>query len=135
MKKLLFFVILPLLLMSCNTTTTNIVIPLKEFGPSSYSEDLLGYAFWQWNNHGDSRPREYDINIVVYRNTTLEKVSKQYPVIEAKEQDYRYISYDEIMPYLNQTIKEFSAIKENVFPLYTEQLTETKKKIIDALGE
>jgi len=82
------------------------VLPYEAFGPPSAAHELIGMNWWQWLPHGDSRPRAYPVNVVVYWNQTLEQVKEQYPVDEAKEQDYRYVEFSAAVPYWKKTIKD-----------------------------
>jgi hypothetical protein len=101
-----------------------IVLPYHELGPQVAVHELIGYEWYQWNNHGDSDPnKDDDVKIVVYRNIPLEKVKEMYPVIVGK-QDYRYLDYEAAINYLNK----------NEHEPYLEHLQKTKKKIVDQLG-
>lgn len=101
-----------------------VVLPYQELGPQVAVHDLIGYEWYQWDNHGDSDPNtEYDVKVVVYRNIPLEKVKELYPVIVGK-QDYRYLDYETAINYLNKNERE----------PYLEHLQKTKKKIVERLG-
>ena len=101
-----------------------VVLPYHELGPQVAVHELIGYEWYQWNNHGDSDPnKDDDVKVVVYRNIPLEKVKEMYPVIVGK-QDYRYLDYEAAISYLNK----------NEHEPYLEHLQKTKKKIIEQLG-
>jgi hypothetical protein len=101
-----------------------LVLSYHELGPQVAVHELIGYEWYQWNNHGDSNPkRDYDVKVVVYRDIPLEKVKERYPVIVGK-QDYRYLDYEAAINYLNKMEGE----------PYLEHLQKTKKKIVERLG-
>jgi hypothetical protein len=77
-------------LLSCaNQKITNeIVLEYRNFGPQVIAYEIIGMEWWQWNEHGDSRPAEYDIRVVVYRNASTEEIEKKYPIVENKKQDF-----------------------------------------------
>ncbi|MDO6685271.1 MULTISPECIES: hypothetical protein [unclassified Agarivorans] len=60
-----------------------IVLPYNAFGPPSMSSHLLGVEWFQWQSHGDSRPREYPVKVVVYKDASLEELAAAYLIDEA----------------------------------------------------
>jgi hypothetical protein len=102
-----------------------IILNYSDFGPQVRAYELIGMEWWSWDNHGDSRPREYDIKVIVYKDISLDEIKKLYPTIKDKEQDYRYLKYDDAIKYLNKHIGEE----------YSNHLIETKKKITEKLGK
>ncbi|EKE70635.1 hypothetical protein [Gallaecimonas xiamenensis] len=60
------------------------VLSYQAFGPQVTATEVLGNEWWQWQAHGDSRPRDYDVKVVVYRGISLIDVKAAYPVIEEK---------------------------------------------------
>ncbi|MFV1985132.1 MAG: hypothetical protein ACC657_16405 [Thiohalomonadales bacterium] len=105
-----------------------IVLNYNDFGPQVISNHVLGMGWWQWQNHGASRPKLYDIKVVVYRNIELHKIKKTYPIDPIAKKDYRYFRYSDAIKYLNKHIKD------NVMEELTKQLKRTKKKITSHLG-
>jgi hypothetical protein len=109
------------------------VLPYSSFGPQAMSYEALGFEWWQWQPHGDSRPREdtglrqYDVRVVVYCDTSAEDVGRLYPVDRSAEQDYRYITYDRALNYLDHNIRQ------DFDPELTEQLRATRKEIVARL--
>lgn len=84
-------------------TTSHIVLQYEAFGTPALSSELLGQAWWQWYSSYGVLGSKFDIKVVVYtKDTSLEKIKKQYPVIEEKNQDYRYVSYENVMLYLKK---------------------------------
>lgn len=123
MTKILSIVFSLILLSGCSSKEKDneiLLLPFNAFGPAAMSEPLLGQGWWQWQTHGDSRPSEYDIKVIVYKDVPLEKVKKRYPVSEAKKNDYRYLTYTKAVNYLDKHIKE------NIIPKTTERLKKTK---------
>jgi hypothetical protein len=96
----------------------------EDFGPQVVAHELIGMDWWQWQAHGDSRPKKYDIKVVVYKDTPLETVKKNYPVIPEKRQDYRYLEYKAALQYLNQIIEE------DAIPSLTNKLKLTREKVL-----
>ena len=83
----------------------DVVLPYGSFGPQAIAHELIGMEWWQWDSHGDSRPREYPIKVVVYWDQTLQKTKKQYPIDRSKEQDFRYVEYTSAVNHLEKSIK------------------------------
>ncbi len=99
-----------------------VVLSYEDFGPQAMAHEALGMQWWQWQKHGDSRPAEYDIKIAVYQGNE-DEVKRLYPVVEHKTQDYRYITYQNAINYLE------SAIDENALPIVTERLMNTRTEL------
>jgi hypothetical protein len=122
---------LAFVVLCCVATDTgaseSVVLQYEDFGPPSAAFEILGQPWWQWQSHGDSRPRKYDIKVVVYRNVELKDVQKTYPVDAEREQDYRYVAYAAALDYLDQLIAEDGV--ESV----TATLKATREKIQRAL--
>jgi hypothetical protein len=91
------------------------------------SYEVLGFEWWQWQPHGDSRPREYDIRVVVYCNASADEVSRQYPVDKKAELDFRYITYDRALSFLDENIQQ------DVDPALTDELRATRKELVQRL--
>jgi len=111
MKKLLFIVLLIFSLAFIYymnkredvSSPCHIVLKYEDFGSDVESSKLLGRAWWQWYPTYEDREAKFDIKVVVYtQNEELEKIKKQYPVIEEKNQDYRYVSYANAMQFLKR---------------------------------
>lgn len=91
-----------------------VILNYSDFGPQSMSYKVLGNEWWQWDPHGDSRPeKKYDIKVIVYRNISLMNVKEMHPVIEEKNQDYRYIEYNMAIQHLDELIKVMKEWKES----------------------
>lgn len=103
------------------------VLPYGSFGPQAMSYEVLGFEWWQWQPHGDSRPREYDVRVVVYCNASSDEVARLYPVDRQAERDYRYITYDHALSYLDDNIRQ------DVDPDLTNELRATRKDLVDRL--
>lgn len=100
------------------------ILNYEDFGPQVVAHELIGMEWWQWQKHGDSRPRKYDIKVVVYKNTPLATIKESYPVVPEKEQDYRYVPHDKAIKYLN------TLIEEDVIPTLTSRLKSTRKNLL-----
>ena len=119
-------------LVSCASTppqSTAYILEYKDFGPPVIASDLIGMDWWQWQSHGDSRPKEYKIKVVVYKNTELIEIEKLYPVIPSENQDYRYVDYHDALKYLDEHISE------NIIEKVANKLIDTKNRIIRSIGD
>ena len=106
-------------------TQRTLVLPYDAFGPQVVAYSLIGFEWYQWDNHGDSSPfTTYDVHVVVYRDIPLDQVRKQFPVIRG-QQDYRYISYHDALAYCDRLLRE-----DSQFQLLT-HLKQTKQLIHD----
>jgi hypothetical protein len=105
------------------------VLHYDDFGPPSAAHELIGMDWWQWQPHGDARPRRYDIKVVVYRDIEPRQVRQAFPTDPLREQDYRYVGFTDAMRYLERMITD-SAIES-----ITQRLIETRERIIGTLGE
>lgn len=104
-----------------------LALEYRDFRPQAAAHELIGFEWYQWNSHGSSRPSETDdVKVVVYRNTSLDDVRRQYPVIHER-QDYRYVRYDDALAYCDRLVGEH--------PDLLGHLRETKRKIIAHLGQ
>jgi hypothetical protein len=109
--------------------TGTYVLKYEEFGPPVIASDVIGMDWWQWQPHGDSRPRHYEIKVVVYRGLALDRVKVRYPVVPEKNKDYRYIEYVAALAYLDEKIGD------DVMEPVTSTLKSTRQKIVRALGK
>ena len=106
-----------------------LVLPYADFGPQVAAHRVLGMAWWQWENHGDDRrTTPYPIKVVVYAQLTPAEVAAKYPVDQAREQDYRYLSVEAALQYLD------AEITENIDPPTTAVLAKTRALIQTRLG-
>lgn len=114
-----------ILLAACSSPKqqSSLVLDYDEFGPPSAAFEILGNDWWQWQSHGDSRPKSYDIKVVVFRNTNQERLEKQYPINQDAEKDFRFIHYDTAIAYLDKMIDE------NAIATLTEKLELTRTKL------
>lgn len=121
-------------LAGCRTTAQKtMVLDYNEFGPQVASYQTIGYSWWQWDHHGDSRDEEqYDVRIVVYRGMALEDVKRAYPVVKEAKQDYRYLHFADAIVYLEETIDETEG-NENV-RMVAEACRKTKAKLMQGFG-
>ncbi|MGC4071717.1 MAG: hypothetical protein QM760_04240 [Nibricoccus sp.] len=88
-----------------DSRAADIVLAYSSFGPQVAAHELIGMEWWQWEEHGESHPRDYPIHVAVYWNQTLEQTKQKYPVDRSKEQDYRYVEYSAAVAHLKSTIR------------------------------
>ncbi len=115
----------------------SLVLPYSAFGPPTMSGTLIGVEWFQWLPHGESRPREYDINVIIYREIPLKDVKNLYPISQKKSVDYRYISYSDAVSYFDHNITEVIRMKKEGYPMgsLSEELKSVKIQIINELGD
>ena len=133
MKHVVIILLVAACAVGCATSSRQtMVLDYGDFGPSAASHELLGVAWWQWKSCGGScmGTDHGPVNVVVYRDIPLSAVKKAYPVVEEKEQDFRYVSYSEAMQYLDATIQE----TESFLPELSDELTQMKHNIMKKLG-
>jgi len=122
----IYLVVLNLMLLgACSSTNqlSSLVLDYDEFGPPSAAFEIIGNDWWQWELHGDSQPKKYNIKVVVFKNTNQELLHKQYPIDQGAEKDFRFIHYDTAMTYLDKMIEE------NAIAALTEKLERTRSKL------
>ena len=101
-----FFFIVFLSACTSSHKADHIILKYSDFGPQIIANPLLGMEWWQWEDHGDSTPTDYAINVIVYNEVSLKEITKKYPVNPQAKIDYRYIHYDQAISYLNQQIAD-----------------------------
>ncbi len=103
-----------------------LVLNYSDFGPQVAAYRLLGPEWWQWQPHGDPDPKkQYDINVVVFHGELEEEIKERFSVAPLDEIDYRWITLDQALQYLNKEISE------NVLGITTVRLVETRTKILN----
>jgi hypothetical protein len=116
-----------------------LLMEYSDFGPQSMCYGLIGFEWYQWDDHGDPDPRKrYDIKVVVYKDISLEKVEKSYPVSKDTNQDYRYVEYRDALEYLDAQLGQIEEFREEdsargddaLFAQLTFRLLETRKEIV-----
>lgn len=112
------------------TNVNSLLFDYLDFGPPSMSFNLLGQSWWSWESSGGSDPNQaYPVMVVVYSNISLEQIKLIYPINPKKKKDYRYISIEQAIQYLNKNIQE------NAIPSVTAKLRETKGRLrVELMG-
>ena len=113
---------------SNNANDKSVVLNYDAFGPQVIASEVIGMQWWQWQAHGDSTQKNYDIKVVVYKDVSIESIEKQYPVDSNKENDFRYLEYQAAIRYLDEKIND------DVIESTTERLKETKMFLVSKLG-
>ena len=94
-----------------------VILPYPAFGPQAAACKLIGMEWWQWDSHGDSRPRDYPIKVVVFWDQTLEETAKRHPVDQAKLRDFRYVEYSKAIVHMRKVIKDLKAAEWDAAPI------------------
>ena len=84
-----------------------VILPYPAFGPQVVANEQIGMEWWQWESHGDSRPREYPIKVVVFWDQTVEETAKRHPVDQGRLQDFRYVEYSRAIEHMARIVREF----------------------------
>ena len=117
---------LMLVLFSSSALSEVLLLNYSDFGPQVAAYRLLGPEWWQWESHGDPDPKKkYDINVVVFHEELEEEVKKRFSIVPLDEIDYRWISLDEALQYLNEEISE------DILGVTTARLVATRKKLLN----
>jgi hypothetical protein len=113
-NKISYLSAITLLIAGCaNAPKGYAVFEYEDFGPQSMAWETIGMQWWQWNNHGGSRPdNKYDIKVVVYRNIPLEQIKTLFPVDKSKKNDFRYLEYHDSIEYLDEQMHALEDISE-----------------------
>lgn len=114
---------------SSNVDDNAVIFNYKDFGPQVIANEVIGMEWWQWQPYGESRPTQYGIKVVVYRNEPLNRIEDIYPVIPEQKKDYRYLEYDAALVYLDEKISE------NIIEDVTVRLKKTREMIVTKLGD
>lgn len=114
-----------------NRTQQILLINYDDFGPQAMSYLTIGKEWWQWQSTGSSNPRKkYDIKVIVYRGLEKTEVAKRFPISISKELDYRYLSYNSALDYLDAQIEENGRTSR-----LSKKLTMTRSKILNHFGD
>ncbi len=118
------------LVVACSSHSHKQVVLLQytDFGPQVIAHELLGMEWWQWQPQGHHHSTTHAIKVAVYHQIPLEEVKKQFPVRPQKEEDVRYVTYEEALNYLD------THIRENVLKEVTATLTTTRSRLKHELG-
>jgi len=83
------------------------VFDYDDFGPQVLAYETIGYQWYQWNSSGDSDPNKNDdIKVVVYWNESVDMIKEKYPIDPKRKKDYRYLTYEAAVKYLDSAIAE-----------------------------
>lgn len=115
-----------------------LLLDYSYFGPQAMAYNLIGYQWYQWDNHGYPDPRKrYDIKVIVYKGIYLSKLMQLFPVDKVLLKDYRYLNYQKALNYLeNQILILNNSQKESpesadseLFEQMIERFQKTKSEI------
>ncbi|MFC1749684.1 hypothetical protein ACFL2V_12860 [Pseudomonadota bacterium] len=112
---------------SFETKQSYYVAQYSDFGPPVIATDLIGVDWWQWQSHGDSRPKDYDIKVIVYSGASAKEIKKKFPLDPDRKKDFRYIDFLSAVEYLDRNIEE------NILESVTTTLINTRAKILEEL--
>ncbi len=120
MRNIIFiFLILPLFR---SARAESAIFNYDDFGPQVLAYEAIGYQWFQWNDIGDCDPNKiYDIKVVVYWDETVTSIKGKYPVDPKNKKDFRYLTFNSALKYLNSAISEYKDKKN---------LIETREKLI-----
>lgn len=126
----LFIPLFLVLMVACSGLARKnaVLLDYSDFGPQVIASEIVGMEWWQWQLHGDSRPVNYDVKIVIYRGRSLNEIKNIYSVEPENKLDFRYLEYQQALTFLDDKIEE------NAFEGVTSTLEESRKKIVRTLG-
>ena len=88
------------------SSTHALIINYDDFGAQVFARRIIGFQWWQWDSHGDSDPQtSSDIRVVIFKDISVEAVKAKSPINERCKVDFRYVSYDESIKYLDNIRK------------------------------
>jgi hypothetical protein len=110
------------------TITQNcyLILPYSDFGPQVLAYKAVGYEWWQWDNHGDSRPVDYPIRVVVFEGYSESEIRLKFPVVAGEKKDFRYLTREAAERYLQDALQEANDID---LPKLAAQFEATLSKI------
>lgn len=128
MLKQLKLLIIFLALTSCSCSTQQklnyTTLKYDNFGPQAMTHELIGMNWRQWLEPGGFQPKDtFDIQVVVYCDGQRLDIEKRFSVDTTTQKDYRYITKNDAIGYLN------GHIKEDLLYEVTQQLAATKQTI------
>ncbi len=101
----------------------------RAFGPESAASEIIGKQHWQWKAGPEgAAPESFDIKVIVYRDATVAELTEDFPLIETKRMDPRYLEYDDAIAYLDKQISV------NAHPEVTTTLKATRAKLQSHFG-
>ena len=106
---------------------TSTALPYTSFGPQAVAFKFLGTQWAEWQSHRGTSPTDWDVRIVVHCHASADEVALLYPDDQKANRDYRYITYDSALTYLDDVIRE------DFDPELTEKLRATRKEIVERL--
>jgi hypothetical protein len=84
------------------------IFDYDDFGPQVLAYETIGSQWYQWNSTGGSDPNDIDtIKVVIYWDEPLDVIKDKYPVEPRRKKDYRYLSYESAMKYIDSTIAKY----------------------------
>lgn len=121
------------------STPGTVVLSYDDFGSSVDAYRLLGRETWSWPGCVCFEPDdEFNVRVVVYRGRSLASVTRAYPAIE-NVQDYRHVTYDDAMTYLDDKLAELRDPADSDDVEYRSRRSKTfaatRARITSALGE
>jgi hypothetical protein len=87
----------------------SLVLDYDDLGPHAATHSYIGDAWYQWNNHGSSRPNDRDaVFVVIYEGMGLSEVKRRYTVDERRNLDCRYLTLAKVHEALSGYEKELT---------------------------
>lgn len=116
-------------LMACASPPSDrtLVLRYSDFGPQAMAYHLLGPNRLPWDPDTPIFVGHNAVRIVIYRDINLKTVKSLYPSDKPGNIDYRYVSYQDALRYLD------AKIHHNLLIRITQKLKNTRDQIILAL--
>ena len=104
---------------ACQTNSTQALFEefeYSEFGPDVIASTVLGQSWYQWLPYGGGDiSKEFDIKVIVHATGANQLAEDLFPIDQKAQKDYRYLSYDEALSFLEQAETDVAeAISEGI---------------------
>lgn len=100
-----------------------LVLRYSDFGPQAMAYHLIGPNRLPWDPDTPVFVGHNAVRIVIYRGIDLETVKSLYPPDERRNIDYRYVSFQDALRYLD------AKIDRNLLIRITQKLKDTREQI------
>lgn len=115
----------------CRSGESPLVLPYGSFGPQVAANRLIGFEWFQWNPSGSSDPKKVDpIFVVVSTRSRMEETKKRFVVSEQERRDYRFVTVDAALKYIDDELADADAR-----PLLGKTLQSTRSKLEQHFGD
>ena len=122
---------------ACQTNSTQALFEefeYSEFGPDVIASTVLGQSWYQWLPYGGGDiSKEFDIKVIVHAIGANQLAEDLFPIDQKAQKDYRYLSYDEALSFLEQAETDVAEVISEGIPMESVATTleNTKTEIME----